>query len=148
MARAQGLFDVACGAWPLLHLRSFEFFFGPRRMKGEQDWLVKTVSGLLVAGGWGQLGASASPESLAQARRVGMGTALTLLAVDVAYIPRGRIRFTHVLDAAAEAMWLVAWMRAGGISGPERCKKPLHSGGSAISGTGRRNTVGGRSWVR
>jgi hypothetical protein len=40
-----------------------------------------------------------------------MGTALTLLAVDLVYVPLGRIRPTYLLDAAMQTGWLTAWLR-------------------------------------
>ncbi|MGP4002235.1 hypothetical protein [Streptomyces sp. 8N706] len=116
VARAQGVFNVASGAWPLLDLRGFERVFGPRRMKAEQDWLVRTVSGLLVSTGWSQLASCSAPACLVQARRAGLGTALTLLAVDVVYVPAGQARRSHLLDALVEAGWLLAWWRAGRLT--------------------------------
>lgn len=113
MARAQGLFNLVCGAWPLLHLGSFEGLFGPRRAKGEQDWLVRTVAGLLVSNGWNQLRTLSTPECLAQARRIGIGTAATLLVADVVYVPAGKVRRAHIVDAVVETGWLIAWRRSG-----------------------------------
>jgi hypothetical protein len=84
---------------------SFEAVFGPK----EDTWLVRTVAGLLVAGGWTQLRAISTDDGLARARDLGLGTALTLLAVDLVYVPRGRLRWTYLLDAAVEAAWIVAW---------------------------------------
>jgi hypothetical protein len=90
VARAQGLSNIGAGAWPLLHLKIFERLFGPRRMVREQDWLVRTVAGLLVVNGWSQLPARPTSECLAQARRTGLGTALTLLGIDLVYVPAGK----------------------------------------------------------
>ncbi|MFI2352762.1 hypothetical protein ACH492_38450 [Streptomyces sp. NPDC019443] len=103
VARTQGLFNATGGAWPLLHLRSFKHFFGPRGMREEQDWLVKTVAGLLITCGWSLLLSSPTSESLSRARITGLGTALTLLAVDVVYVPKGQARRSHVLDAVIES---------------------------------------------
>ncbi|GIH73839.1 hypothetical protein [Planobispora longispora] len=109
-ARAQGAFNVASGLWPLLHLPSFEKVFGPK----QDDWLVRTVAGLLLGVGWTQLRAEATPAGLRDARRIGVATAATLLAVDLVYVPRGRIRPTYLLDAAAEIAWLAVWLRRPG----------------------------------
>ncbi|MEU8917295.1 hypothetical protein [Streptomyces nigrescens] len=111
VARTQGVFNASSGAWALLRLHSFERYFGPQRMKEEQDWLVRTVSGLLVSCGWSQIRTCPLPECLAQARRIGLGTALTLLAIDLVYLPTGKVRRSHALDAVIEAGWLVAWWR-------------------------------------
>jgi hypothetical protein len=81
--------------------------FGPKTDR----WLVRTVAGLLLTSGAAQLSAHGAP-GLAVARRVGTGTAATLLAIDLVYVPKGRIRPTYLLDAACEVGWLVAWLTA------------------------------------
>lgn len=106
VAVAHGAFNVVGGLWPLVHLRSFEWVFGPKT----DDWLQMTTGGLLVSAGLAQL-AAADPQSRAHARRIGLGTALTLLAVDLVYVPRGRIRPTYLLDAAMQTGWIAAWLR-------------------------------------
>ncbi|WP_128374374.1 hypothetical protein [Streptomyces cavernae] len=111
LAVAHGAFNVAGGLWPLVHLRSFEWVFGPKN----DTWLQMTTGGLLVSTGVAQLGAAATPQGRAHARRVGLGTALTLLAIDLVYVPKGRIRPTYLLDAAMQAGWINAWLR-----GPRR----------------------------
>jgi hypothetical protein len=109
IARTQGLFNLVGGAWPPMHLRSFEWVFGPKT----DDWLQRTTAGLLATSGWSQLLTRSVPGGLAQARRTGVGTAVTLLAVDLVYVPRRRIRPTYLLDAAMQAGWLAAWWRCG-----------------------------------
>ncbi|GAA4092401.1 hypothetical protein [Nonomuraea soli] len=105
MARSQGAFNILGGAWPLLHMRSFEAVFGPKTDR----WLVRTVAGLLVGVGWSQVRAARTPEGVRHARRIGLATASTLLAIDLVYVPLGRVRPTYLLDAAAEAAWIRAW---------------------------------------
>jgi hypothetical protein len=105
---AHGAFNVVGGAWPLLNLASFEWVFGPKT----DDWLQRTSAGLLMSAGWSQLLTDDSPEGRRHARRVGIGTALTLLAVDLTYVPKGRLRWTYLLDGLMEAAWIVAWLRA------------------------------------
>jgi hypothetical protein len=107
LGRAHGLANLAFGLWPLLHLRSFEAVFGPKTDR----WLVRTVSGLLVVNGLTQLTTS-SPGSVRQARRLGVGTAAVLAAIDLVYVPAGRISKMYLLDAAAELGWILAWRRA------------------------------------
>lgn len=107
LARAHGIFNIVGGAWPLVHRRSFEGFFGPK----EDEWLQQTTGALLVSAGCSQVLAEDSPEGWAHACRTGIGTAATLLAVDLAYAPIGRIRWTYLLDGVLEAAWIVAWLR-------------------------------------
>ncbi|OIJ27982.1 hypothetical protein [Nocardioides luteus] len=103
----QGVFNIVAGLWPLLSLRSFEWVFGPK----QDRWLEYTVAGLLCVNGAAQIAAARAGEPVA-ARRIGQGTALTLLAIDLVYVPQGRIRWTYLLDAALEAGWLAAWRGA------------------------------------
>jgi hypothetical protein len=107
LARLHGLFNAANGLWPLAHMRSFEHVFGPKHDK----WLVRTVAGLLLANGVVQAAAPDSQEALAQARRVGIGTAATLAAIDVIYASPGRISRIYLLDAATELGWILLWLR-------------------------------------
>lgn len=108
LGRAHGLANVVAGLWPLAHLPSFEAVFGPKT----ERWLVQTVGGLLAVNGLTQLATSSSPDSFRQARLVGLGTASVLAAVDLAYVPIGRISKMYLLDATVEAAWIVAWCRA------------------------------------
>ncbi|GAP46273.1 hypothetical protein [Streptomyces azureus] len=96
------------GLWPLLHLRSFEWVLGPKT----DVWLQMTTGGLLVSAGVAQLAAPPGPQGPAQVHRIGLGTALTLLAVDLVYVPKGRIRPAYLLDAAMQPGWITAWLRS------------------------------------
>jgi hypothetical protein len=105
LARAHGMFNMAGGLWPLIHMRSFEAVLGPKTDR----WLVRTVAGLLVANGLAQFTAEPTPMALRQARTIGVGTAVTLAAIDLRYAPPGRISRVYLLDAAAELAWIVLW---------------------------------------
>lgn len=107
VARAQGLFNVIGGAWPILSLRSFEWVYGKKR----DIFLQKTVGGLLFSIGCVQLAAQESDEALAFARRLGIATATTLLMIDLVYIPKGEMRMTYLQDALSEIAWIAAWLR-------------------------------------
>jgi hypothetical protein len=107
MAKAHGAFNIVGGLWPLLHLRSFEAVFGPK----VDRWLEYTVAGLLTSVGYAQWKAG-TPEDWPQARRLGVATATTLLVIDLIYVPRGRIRWTYLIDAAEEAALIAGWVVA------------------------------------
>lgn len=51
-------------------------------------------------------------------RQLETPAAMTLLAIDLLYVPRRRIRPTYLLDAAMQAGWLTAWLRCGRLAGP------------------------------
>lgn len=107
VGRAQGLANVLGGAWPLLHMRSFERVLGPKTDR----WLVRTVAGLLIVNGSTQL-VSSTPDPVAQARLLGIGTAAVLAAIDLVYAPTGRISRMYLVDAAVELGWILAWSKA------------------------------------
>ncbi len=107
LARAHGGFNVVGGLWPLLHMRSFEAVTGPKTDR----WLVRTVAGLMVANGVVQWRAEPSDDGLVAARRIGMGTAMVLGAIDLSCAIPGRISRMYLVDAVLEAGWVLAWAR-------------------------------------
>lgn len=107
LARAQGLYLLVTGVWPLLHYRSFEAVLGPK----VDDWLVRCVSGLAVTLAYQQLRTRATSQGLTTARRIGIGAALSFGGVDLRYGGSGRISRIYLLDAAVQACWLAAWIK-------------------------------------
>jgi hypothetical protein len=107
LGRAQGVANVVGGAWPLVHMSSFAMVSGPK----SDRWLVKTVGGLLIVNGLTQLAASSAADGVRYARRVGVGTAAVLAAIDLIYVPARRISKMYLLDAAVEIGWILAWCR-------------------------------------
>jgi hypothetical protein len=111
IALCQGLYYLATGIWPLVHMRSFTAITGPKR----DLWLVRTV-GLLAA-------AIALP-LLREARRgdspgtrvLGTAAAAAFAAADVHPVVTGRISAIYLVDAAIEAVFAAAW--AGVDDGP------------------------------
>jgi hypothetical protein len=108
VARLHGAYNLVSGVWPLVSMRTFEAVSGPKY----DTWLVRAVGGLLATIGSAQLGAAASTDrdSVALARALGLGTAVTMGAVDLWYGGRGRISRVYLVDAAVEAGWVVAWL--------------------------------------
>ncbi|MEV6181822.1 hypothetical protein [Streptomyces sp. NPDC052015] len=83
-----------------------------------------TTGGLLASAGVAQLAAAGDAQGPAHARRIGLGTSLTLLVVDLVYVSKGRIRPTYLLDAAMQTGWITAWLR----SSPARSTGGIRSG--------------------
>ena len=104
LAPAHGSFNLFNGLWPLVSMRTFEAVFGPK----VDRWLVHTVGGRLTTVAVVQLG-SREPDQLRIARLLGMGTAATLLTIDVVYVPQRRISRMYLADAVCEVGWLTAW---------------------------------------
>ncbi|MCG6497775.1 hypothetical protein [Kitasatospora sp. A2-31] len=105
VARAQGLFNLVGGLWPVLSLRTFEAVYGAKTDR----WLQRTNGALLASTGISLLLAEPGSAGVRHARRVGLGSALTLLTADAVYVPLRRIPATYLLDAAKEAAWVAAW---------------------------------------
>src|SRR5512133_1492400 len=101
LGRAHGAANFVGGLWPLLHISSFEKVFGPKTDR----WLVKTVAGLLMVNGLTQLTTSSTASGVRQARRLGVGTAAVLAAIDLVYVPTRRISKMYLVDAALEVGW-------------------------------------------
>lgn len=102
-----GLFLVAAGAWPVVHLESFEAVTGPKA----DDWLVKTIGGLLATIGAALVAGSLERPPPRSLRLLGAGTALTLGAADVVYVGKGRISPVYLADAAVQALFARSWLR-------------------------------------
>ena len=102
----QAAYYAVSGAWPLVSYRSFELVTGRKR----EPWLVKTV-GLLL--GVVAVAVAADPRGTsAVTRRVGIGSALVLGAVDVWYAGvRRRISPIYLADAVVETMFIGLWLR-------------------------------------
>jgi hypothetical protein len=107
VALTQGLFYVLTGAWPIVHYRSFERVTGPK----VDDWLVKTVGGLIAAVGTALLVGAGEPRSRVL-RALGLGSAVALGVADIYYASRGRISRIYLGDAAAEAAIIALWTAA------------------------------------
>lgn len=117
-ALGQGAFWLATGLWPLVHYRSFEAVTGPK----EDDWLVKTIGGLIAVVG-ATLGLAGLRRRVTpEIRLLGAASAAALSAADVYFTARGRISKVYLLDVVAEAPFLVAWAASarGGARGAAR----------------------------
>lgn len=108
LARAHGAFNLATGAWPWLSMRTFEAVLGPK----VDHWLVRAVADLLMATGTVQMLTPDDPGALQQTRRMGIGVAAALTAIDIIYVPRRRISPMYLLDGAAHVAWIAAWAGA------------------------------------
>jgi hypothetical protein len=116
---SQGIFYVATGLWPIVHLRSFEAVTGRKRDK----WLVQTVGGLIAAVGGallvgafesrgrraGEAASGASERPSRSLRTLGITSAAVLASSDIYFVAKGRISPVYLGDAAVEAAMIAAW---------------------------------------
>jgi hypothetical protein len=103
---SQGVFYVATGLWPIVHLRSFERVCGPKADK----WLVKTMGGLIAAVGAALIAGAFERRRSRGLRVLGLASALALGSADVIYSLRGKISKVYLADAAAEAAVVAGWV--------------------------------------
>jgi hypothetical protein len=106
VARLHATFLVAFGAWPNLHMTSFEAVTG----KKYDTWLVRAVGLLLVTTGSAIAVARRTGRVPASARVLGLGVSTSLAAVSLTYARKGRIPRIYFLDAALHAAFAAAWL--------------------------------------
>ena len=106
VALSQGIFYVATGLWPIVHLRSFEAVTGPKVDK----WLVRTLGGLIAAVGATLIVGAFERRPSRALRVLGIGSAIALGAADVIYSAQHRISKVYLGDAAAEGALVTGWV--------------------------------------
>ncbi len=106
LAGLQGLYYVASGAWPVLHMQSFLTVTGPKT----DLWLVEAF-GLLIAAFGLVLGyASLTRRVSSLLELAALALAATLAFIDVYYVAHGNIRRIYLADALVEALIALGWM--------------------------------------
>jgi hypothetical protein len=102
---SQGIFYVATGLWPIVHLRSFEAVTGRKRDK----WLVQTVGGLIAAVGGALLVGAFERREAKSLRTLGITSAAVLASSDIYFAAKGTISPVYFGDAAVEGAMIAAW---------------------------------------
>jgi hypothetical protein len=111
VALGHGAFYLITGVWPFVSRRAFEKVTGPKT----DWWLVQTV-GIVVTGiGLTLLAAARRPRVPPEASLLAVSSALGLASIDVVHVARGRLRWTYLLDAAAELALIAAWLAAAAV---------------------------------
>jgi hypothetical protein len=114
LALVQGIFYVATGLWPLVHIVSFQIVTGPKT----DLWLVRTVAVLVTVIGAVLLSAWHSRRISPEVILLAAGGALGLASIDLIYALSGTISSVYLADAMAElmlvALWLAGWRRRHG----------------------------------
>jgi hypothetical protein len=94
----QGLYYLATGIWPLLHMRSFTAVTGPK----VDLWLVRTVGVLVTVVGAVVALSALRRRAPTEVPLLAAGSALGLAAIDVVSVRRGEIRTVYLLEAVGE----------------------------------------------
>lgn len=116
--RAQAIYYIVSGVWPLIHMESFIAVSGPK-----QDlWLVVTVGAILAAVGISIAVGAARRLPTVETATLAVGAAMVLTAVDIIYVSLGRIPPIYLADAAVEVLLIigvvVGWLRLYGTVRP------------------------------
>ena len=105
VATAQGLFYLAAGVWPLVHIESFMAVTGPKT----DLWLVYTVGVLVAVVGLVLLAAARSRRITPEVVLLAVGCALGLTGIDVVFVSRQVIAPIYLADAAVEVALVLWW---------------------------------------
>jgi hypothetical protein len=112
VALIQGIFYLATGLWPLMHIDSFQIVTGPKA----DLWLVKTVGVLVTVVGAVLVSASRRRRITDEIVILAVGSALGLAGIDLIYALSGRISAVYLADAVAEiglaALWVIGRRRS------------------------------------
>jgi energy-converting hydrogenase Eha subunit E len=106
--RVQGLYYVATGAWPCIHMASFEAVTGPKT----DDWLVRMVGLLAVAVGAALIAAARLGQLTRSILILSTATAAAFAAIDIIYAGAGRIWPIYFADAAVEIGFMLLLLAA------------------------------------
>lgn len=106
LAMVQGMYDLLGGLWPLLHLQSFEQVTGPK----SDDWLVRSVAGILVVVGIGLLYDASHHRLAAGMRRTAAGISLVLALVALISSTAGWVSWLYFIDGLAHASFFLGWV--------------------------------------
>lgn len=103
----QGAYYTVTGLWPVVSYRSFEAITGRKR----EPWLVKSMGVMLVVVALALAGDPTGRQPVT--RRLGIGTAAVLAAVDIWYAGvRRRIAPIYLAEAVAELGLVGLWYRS------------------------------------
>jgi hypothetical protein len=105
LAVAHATYYLVGGAWPLLHMRSFEAMLGPKH----DDWLVRTVALLMVAIGAGLARGAGRQSVTRELKLVGMLASAGMATIGTTYAAVGRISPLYLLDAAVQWLFSAGW---------------------------------------
>ncbi|HJT72591.1 MAG TPA: hypothetical protein VJ720_01210 [Chitinophaga sp.] len=96
----QGLYYLATGVWPVVHINSFILVTGPKT----DIWLVKMVALLTISVGITILVMS---RARTQFMVLNYTTAMSFLIIDTYYSLTGRISPIYLADAALEVLLII-----------------------------------------
>jgi hypothetical protein len=100
----QGAYYLVTGIAPFMSRRWFERVTGPKT----EWWLVQTAGAMIGVAGAGLTSAAIRERTTPEVVGMAAGWAASLALIDVAFVARGRIAPTYLLDASVEVALLAA----------------------------------------
>jgi len=108
VAFSQGVYFLATGMWPLLHMESFESMTGPKADR----WLARTLGTLVGVTGVVLLRAAVRNRVTPEVSALGVASAASLGAVDTLYAIRGHVSRIYLADSAVHGAFVAGWAQA------------------------------------
>jgi len=105
VALLQGAYDLVGGLWPLLHMASFEAVTGPKT----DDWLVRTVAGILVVVGVVLIQNALRGSVGHSVQWIAGGISLVLASVAMISSLAGFISWLYFFDGLIHLAFALAW---------------------------------------
>jgi len=116
IATIQGVYFLATGIWPLVHVESFQAVTGRKtdNWTGSEidHWLLNTISVLILSIAVPVLVAAWRNTITPEIIILAIGAALALTGVEFVYVARGVIARVYLADAAAEILLILLWLFA------------------------------------
>jgi hypothetical protein len=104
----QTLYFFLLSVWPILHMQSFEKVSGPKK----NDWLVKTVSVLLIADSICFASALFTDAVSLPVILLAITSAAALLLIDLIYVLKKNISRVYLFDAVIEFAFIFSLLIA------------------------------------
>jgi putative copper export protein len=108
LALAHGTYLLIGGLWPLIDLPGFEAVTGPK----QENWLVRSVAGLLLVAALILLTQLRKPRMEASAIAMAMGASLTLAMVGIITAASGIISTVYFMDGIIHVLFVACWCAA------------------------------------
>jgi hypothetical protein len=108
LAWVYSTYFILTGVWPLISIRTFMMVTGPKT----DLWLVRTVGLLVTSIGLCVAVSAAQRQFPLPVIVLAIAASLALLLIDVVYVIKGTISRIYFIDAAIEAVLIVAWLIA------------------------------------
>lgn len=105
LAKAQGLYYLVTGIWPILSIRTFLMVTGPKT----DIWLVKTIGLLLIVIGAVLLTAAIRRKVAPEVLILATGSAAAIAVIELIYVSNATISAIYLLDAVLEMGLLFLW---------------------------------------